>query len=278
MPGVVRWLAGMSNIFGRDFSGVVVRSSSPEFALGDRVYGNSASASLAEYTVAEAGAIAKLPASVSHTDAAALPVAALTSLQAMVEHGGFKPGHKVLIPGASGGTGSLGVQIAKCLGASVVAGVCSGANVKTVKALGADVVADYTAGHDAVAEALRASGPFDMTYDCVTSAEDPSYEPLSRKLLKKGGMHVAINGIDPDWMRLIFSTRCGLNLHRKDFRLFTAHTDGAQLKQLADWVVEGKLKPVLDSRVPFEEAAVLAAYAKLKSRRAKGKLVVDLVA
>jgi NADPH:quinone reductase-like Zn-dependent oxidoreductase len=278
MPGMVLWMTGMSSILGRDFSGVVVRSSSPDFAPGERVYGNSVSASLAEYAVAEASAIAKLPASVSHADAASLPVAALTSLQAFLEHGGFKPGHKVFIPGASGGTGSLGVQIAKCLGASVVAGVCSGANVESVKALGADVVADYTKGHDAVEEALRASGPFDMTYDCVTSPEDPSYEPLSRKLLKPGGMHVAINGVDGDWMRLIFSTRCGLNLHRTDFRLFTSHPDSAQLTQLAGWVVEGKLKPVLDSRVPFEEAAVLAAYDKLKSRRAKGKLVVDLVA
>jgi NADPH:quinone reductase-like Zn-dependent oxidoreductase len=283
MPGAVLWMTGMTSILGRDFSGVVVRSNSPKFAVGDRVFGNSTSASLAEYTVAEAVSIEKLPDSVSHVDAASLPVAALTSLQAMVEHGGLKAGHKILIPGASGGTGSLGVQIAKCLGASVVAGVCSGANAEMVKALGADVVADYALGMDGVEAALRSSGHFDldMTYDCVTSPEDPNYEPLSRKLLKPHGMHVAINGVDGDWMRLIFSTRCGLNLHRTDYRLFTARTDGGQtgeLAQLAGWVAEGKLKPLIDAKVAFTEADVLAAYAKLKGRRTKGKMVVELVA
>jgi len=277
MPAPVQWLSGLSSILGRDFSGVVVRSSVPAFAVGDRVYGNTLTASVAEYAVADACAITKLPDSVSHADAASLPVAGLTGVQAF-EHGKLKPGDKIFIPGASGGTGSLGVQIAKALGASVVAGVCSAANAQMVKDLGADVVADYKGGDEAMEAALKASGPYDMTYDCVTSPDDPSYEPLSRKLLKPGGMHVAINGVDPDWMRLIFSTRCGLNLHRKDFRLFVSHPDGGQLKQLADWVVDGKLKPLLDSRVPFTEAAVLGAYEKLESRRVKGKLVVDIIA
>ncbi len=278
MPTPVLWLTGMTNLLGRDFSGVVVRSSAPGFAVGDRVFGHTVTASLAEYALADSSAIAKLPAAVSHADAAALPVAGLTSLQAFAEHGRLQAGQKVLIVGASGGTGTLGVQIAKCLGAGLVAGVCSGANAELVRSLGADVIANYTMGDDAVERALRASGPFDMTYDCVTSPEDPSYEPLSRKLLKPGGMHVAINGVDGDWMRLIISTRCGINMHRKDFRLFTARGDGAQLAQLASWVADGRLKPPLDTRVPFEEAAVLEAYAKLKSRRVKGKLVCDIVA
>ena len=278
MPAPALWMTGMTNILGRDFSGVVVCTLSPDFAVGDRVYGNTLTASVAEYAVADASAITKLPAAASHADAASLPVAGLTGMQAFLEHGKLKAGDKVLIPGASGGTGSLGVQIAKCLGASVVAGVCSAANAELVKSLGADVVADYAKGEAAMEEALRASGPYDMTYDCVTSPDDPSYEPLSRKLLKPGGMHVAINGVDGDWMRLIFTTRCGISMHRKDFRLFVSQPDSAQLKQMIDWVVEGKLKPQLDSHVPFEEAAVLAAYDRLKGRRVKGKLVVDIVA
>jgi NADPH:quinone reductase-like Zn-dependent oxidoreductase len=278
MPAPILWLTGMTTILGRDFSGVVVRSSVPTFSPGDRVYGSCATAGLAEYTVADASACAKLPDTVSHSDAASLPCAALTSLQALAEHGGLKAGQKVFIPGASGGTGSLGVQIAKCLGASVVAGVCGAANIETVKALGADVVADYAQGDAAVEAALSPSGPYDMTYDCVTSPDDTNYEPLSRKLLKPGGMHVAINGVDGDWMRLIGSTRCGVNMHRSAFKLFVSRTDGAQLAQLMGWVVAGSLKPHLDARVPFEEAAVLAAYDKIKSRRTKGKLVVDIVA
>ena len=278
MPAPILWLTGMSSILSRDCSGVVVRSNAPGFAVGDRVFGNSVSASLAEYALADAAGLAKLPAAVSHADAAALPVAGLTALQGLKDHGALKAGDKVLIPGASGGTGSIGVQVAKCLGAGLVAGVCSGANADVVKRLGADVVADYKAGDEALEAALRPSAPFDVTYDCVTSAEDPSYEPLSRKLLKPGGMHVAINGVDGDWMRLIGTTRLGINMHRKDFRLFTSHPDGEQLAQLAAWVAEGKLKVLLEARVAFEEGAVLAAYDKLKARRTKGKLVVDVVA
>lgn len=277
MPAPILWLTGMSSILGRDFSGVVARTSSPEFAVGDRVFGNCLTAGVAEYTVADASAIAKLPDSASHAEAASLPVAVLTGLQAFVEHGKLKAGDKVLIPGASGGTGSLGVQLAKCLGASLVAGICSKANAELVKSLGADVVVDYAEGEEAMEKALQGTAPFDLTYDCVTSPEDTNYELLSRKLLKPGGMHVAINGADSDWMRLIFSTRCGLNLHRKDYRLFTSHPSGEQLTQVMGWIGEGKLKPLLDSRVPFEEAAVLDAYARLKGRRVKGKLVVDIV-
>ena len=278
MPAPVLWLTGMTSLLGRDFSGVVAASSSPEFAVGDRVYGNTQTASVAEYAVADASAIAKLPASASHAEAASLPVAALTAMQGFLEQGKLKAGDKVLIPGASGGTGTVGIQIAKCLGASVVAGICSAKNAELVTSLGADLVVDYALGDEAMEAALRASGPYDLTYDCVTSAEDPSYEPLSRKLLKPGGMHVAINGVDSDWMRLIFSTKCGLNFHRKDFRLFTSHPDSAQLQQVMAWVGEGKLKPLVDARVPFEEKAVLAAYDRIKGRRVKGKLVVDFVA
>jgi NADPH:quinone reductase-like Zn-dependent oxidoreductase len=276
MPASALWMTGMSNILSRDFAGVVVRSASPDWAPGDRVFGNSVTASLAQYALADASAIAKLQPAVSPADAASLPVAGLTAMQAFTQWGHLKPGDKVLVPGASGGTGTLGVQIAKCLGASLVAGVCSGANAEMVRGLGADVVADYTLGEAAVEAALRPSGPFDLTYDCVTSAEDASYEPLSRKLLKPGGMHVAINGVDADYMRLIFSSGC-CNLQRKDFRLFISQPSGAQLSQLAEWVAAGKLKVPLDARIPFEEAAVLAAYDRIKSRRVKGKLVVDVL-
>jgi NADPH:quinone reductase-like Zn-dependent oxidoreductase len=273
---VISWLLRGKGV-GLDFSGVVERCGADAggFAPGDRVYGNCQGA-LAQFAVADATAVAKLPASISHADAASLPTVALTGMQSLLEHG-FRAGDRVLIPGASGGTGASGVQLAKALGASHVTGVCSGANVELVRSLGADAVLDYTKGDKVLAEELASHAPYDICYDTVTSPEDTNYEPLSRKVLKRGGMHVAINGGAGDWTRALLSAATGLKLQRKDYALVLKHPDAAQLAQVAAWVTEGKLRPLLDARFPFTEEAVHAAFDKLKGRRTKGKLVVDIV-
>jgi NADPH:quinone reductase-like Zn-dependent oxidoreductase len=273
---IVGWLLRGKGV-GLDFSGVVERcgSDAGDLRAGDRVYGNCSGA-LAQYAVADASAVAKLPPSISHADAASLPTVALTGMQCLLEHG-FRPGDRVLIPGASGGTGAAGVQIAKALGASHVTGVCSGANAELVRSLGADAVLDYTKGEKVLAEELAAHAPFDIAYDTVTSPEDTNYEPLARKVLKRGGMHVAINGGGADWTRALLSAATGMNLQRRDYALVLKHPDAAQMAQVASWVTEGKLKPLVDTRFPFTEEAVHAAFDKLKGRRTKGKLVVDIV-
>src|SRR5438094_1865966 len=92
---------------------------------------------------AESGPVAMLPANISFEQAAAVPVAALTALQALRDHGHVQPGQKVLINGASGGVGTLAVQIARSFGAEVTA-VCSTRNVDIVRSIGADRVIDYT--------------------------------------------------------------------------------------------------------------------------------------
>ena len=113
-----------------------------EFQPGDEVFGTSGAA-WAEYAPAREVRLVRKPANVSFEEAAAVPIAALTALQALRDKGGVQPGQKVLINGASGGVGTFAVQIAKALGADVTA-VCSTRNVDQTRALGADRVVDYS--------------------------------------------------------------------------------------------------------------------------------------
>src|ERR1700738_1351062 len=133
-------------VLGTDFAGTVeaVGKSVTEFKPGDQVFGGKDRSTFAEYVALAAnGAVVAKPANVTFDQAAAVPVAAITALQALRDHGRLRQGQKVLINGASGGVGSFAVQIAKAFGAQVTA-VCSSGNVQTARALGADSVIDYT--------------------------------------------------------------------------------------------------------------------------------------
>ena len=129
---------------GADVAGVVeaVGKDVTEFKPGDEVFGTSGAA-WAEYAPAREVRLVRKPANVSFEEAAAVPIAAITALQALRDKGGVQPGQKVLINGASGGVGTFAVQIAKALGADVTA-VCSTGNVELARSLGADRVVDYT--------------------------------------------------------------------------------------------------------------------------------------
>lgn len=272
MPFFLRWtLRGKGVSF--DFSGIVdaVGDKVKGFSVGDRVFGFTGGGALAEYVVADPKEVVVLPTSVSFADAASLPGSGLTSLQAL-RRGGAGSDTKLLIFGASGGCGSLGVQFAKALGVGKVVGVCSAANAEAVKALGCDVVVPYDGGDQALEQGLAAAGPFDWAYDCVTSPEDRNYEPLSRKVLKPGGLHLALNGKASDFMRMF----CGLP-QRQDYLLYLMHRDPADLAEIIGWVDAGVVKPLLAQQCAFNEAGIADAIALISSRRAKGKVVVNVV-
>ena len=130
---------------GYDYAGIVesVGAKVTRFKPGDEVFG-AAGGALAEYVVVrEAGNIVPKPPQMTLEEAAAIPIAAITALQGLRDHGHIAAGQKVLINGASGGVGTYAVQIAKALGAEVT-GVCSTRNVELVRSLGADHVIDYT--------------------------------------------------------------------------------------------------------------------------------------
>src|SRR5215475_7636673 len=132
-------------VLGTDFAGTVasVGKSVTQFQPGDEVFG-AARGAFAEYLcVAGTSRLVRKPANVSFEQAAAVPVAAFTALQALRDHGRIQPGQKVLINGASGGVGTFGVQIARSFEAEVTA-VCSTRNVDMVRSIGAGTVIDYT--------------------------------------------------------------------------------------------------------------------------------------
>src|SRR4051794_27549957 len=148
IPYFVRFESGLRaptrNIPGIDVAGVVeaVGSEVTEFRPGDEVFGEK-SRSCAEYVAAPAATMARKPERLTFVEAAAIPVAGVTALQALRDKGRLEAGQHVLINGASGGIGTFAVQIAKSFGATVT-GVCSTPNVELVRSLGADHVIDYT--------------------------------------------------------------------------------------------------------------------------------------
>lgn len=258
---------------GCDVSGVVVQASAActRLKVGDEVFADyprnlmgKGDGSLAEYVVMpEIFACAK-PASLTHEQAAAIPLAALTSLQVLKRHGGLQAGGKVLVLAGSGGTGTFALQIAKILGAAQVATTSS--NEELCKSLGADQVINYRNGEDF--GELLAGQDFDIIYDCAGGQE--AWDK-GKKVLKAGGHYLTIAGPpikeeDHDGFKWKFCiTETGTPAGLED------------LQQLAEFAESGKLKPVLDPSSPYTLEKAIEAFAMQKSGRAKGKLVVKVV-
>ena len=149
LPYIMRPQAGLgkpkNSVLGRDIAGQVeaVGKDVTGFRPGDEVFGNPEGGGFAEYTTVSEGSLGLKPANLTFEQAAAVPLAAMTALQALRNAGQVQSEQKVLIIGASGGVGTFAVQIAKSFGADVT-GVCSTRNVEMVRSLGADHVIDYT--------------------------------------------------------------------------------------------------------------------------------------
>ena len=261
----------------QDFAGVVTASSSPAFAVGDAVFG-TARGCLAQRVTASC--VARLPAGLTFAQGASLATVALTGLQAL-RAGGLGPGGRCVVVGASGGCGSAGVQLARSIvgAAGVVVGVCSASSAPLVAGLGACTeVLSYDALAPAELEAALARlGPFDVAYDTVSSWERSDAAPggapwgaVLRRALAAGGTLVAINGTFSDWAWAL------LGWQARGYRLVMQKPNVADLGHTAT-LVEGKqLAVVIDSKFPFSEQGCADAYARQRSRRAKGKVVVEM--
>ncbi|EER02420.1 alcohol dehydrogenase, putative [Perkinsus marinus ATCC 50983] len=196
--------------------------------------------------------------------------------RALRRGGVTEAGKNVLVIGASGGTGSSGVQIAKALGAKVYA-VCSGKNVDFVKSLGADVVMDYTKEGFELPNDDCPAGTIDVVYDTVTSPEDVNYEPTARKTLKKGSMYMAINSPSRiDWLRFILSKSLPFNVQRSGYSMCLSDFNTKDLDYLAKLVAEKKLVIQFAEVLDFSEENCKKAYELQKSRRAKGKIILEM--
>ncbi len=268
---------------GCDVAGVVARvgSNVRSFTAGDEVYARLEKlrmGGLAEQVAANASVVARKPASLSFADAASIPLAALTAVQALREVAALTAGQRVLVHAGAGGVGTLAIQIAKRLGL-VVATTTSTKNVELVRSLGADEVIDYT--QQRLADHAR---DFDAVFDSLGADS----ELASLAVTKPGGTVVGVGGLPdtafardwlPGWARpavWLMTTRRRRAAARLGVRFayLFMRPDGAQLAELAGWVDAGELRPVIHKVFPFDQ--VRDAFAELEGGRARGKIVVTL--
>jgi NADPH:quinone reductase-like Zn-dependent oxidoreductase len=240
------------------------------FSPGDEVFGGlEERGTLAEYISVPAGAVVlEKPAGLTFEQAAAVPVAAFTALQALRDKGRVQPGQKVLVNGASGGVGTFAVQIAKALGAEVT-GVCSTANTGMVASIGADKVVDYTRE-----DFTRAGRRYDVLIDIAgnrTLAE-------TRRVLVPKGVLVVVGGPNTGrWIGPFGRTiRMLLQAPAVSQRTvsFLAHQNRDDLAVLRDLLDAGKLIPVIDRTYSLNEIAEAVRY--LETGHARGKVVVTV--
>ena len=252
---------------GVDFSGTIeaVGKNVKRFHPGDEVFG-ARNGALAEYVrVREDRNVLPKPANVSFEQAASVPVAAITALQALRDRGRLQPGQKVLINGASGGVGTFAVQLAKSFGAEVT-GVCSTRNVEMVRSLGADRVIDYTKE-----DFTQGDERYDLILDNV--GNHPLLE--ARRVLTPQGRFVIIGGPSGKWLGPMVGPLKALFLSpfvSQEFGMILGKLNPQDLGFLAGLMQAGKLTPVIDRTYPLSETAEAIRY--LETGRARGKVVI----
>jgi NADPH:quinone reductase-like Zn-dependent oxidoreductase len=235
---------------------------------GDAVFGVCKGA-FAEYTCASESKLVAKPERISFEQAAGVPIAALTALQGLRDHGRIQPGQKVLVNGAAGGVGTFAVQIAKAFGAEVT-GVCSTRNVDLVRSIGADHVIDYTR------EDLAGSGQrCDLLLDCVGIRASPA----SRRALAPKGTYVGIGGGGPDTtsFRLVFDLVAQMLLSwfaSQKLIGFTAKTRQEDLATLQELMTSGAVTPVVDRCYPLSDVSEAIRY--LEAGHARGKVIITV--
>jgi NADPH:quinone reductase-like Zn-dependent oxidoreductase len=254
--------------FGVDFSGTVetVGSDVTDFAPGDEVYGgvNGAFAEL----VAVKESIARKPSNMSFEEAAALPTAAITALQAVRDKGRLQAGQKVLVNGASGGVGPFAVQIAKDLGGEVTA-VCSTHNVEMVASLGADRVVDYRA------EDFTTLGDrFDVMVDVAGSRRwselDRILSPEATVVMVGAPTGGPVLGPLPHLAR----TRIAGVRGRRRIAFFIAQFNRPDFETLVEMAERGALRSVIDRTYSLDDIADALAYVGEGHARAKAVVSV----
>jgi alcohol dehydrogenase len=270
-------------ILGFDVAGVVaqVGAAVTRFSVGGRVFARLESArmgALAEFAVAHQSVVAAMPVALSFGEAASIPLAGLTALQGLRQVAGLSAGQRVLIHAGAGGVGTLAIQIAKLLGASVVT-TTSTKNVDLCRSLGADDVIDYTTQD----VAARARG-VDVVFD---SLGDES-EVRSLAIVKPGGVVVGIGGL-PDgpgarallpwfarpvvWLRTR-ARRQAEQAHGTHFKFWLMKPDGTMLAELAAWIDSRRLRPVVHATYALDDFR--EAFAELERGRARGKIVLKI--
>ncbi|KAL8939844.1 MAG: hypothetical protein Q9216_003131 [Gyalolechia sp. 2 TL-2023] len=280
IPGVARLAITKPATPGIDFAGSIIRpATGSSLEAGQLVFGVCGTTPLAggalrEFSISGIKSTVAIPDGVDPLDATTVGVAGLTAYQSIVPH--VKNGDRIFINGGSGGTGIFGIQFAKAVGCHVTTS-CSTANVDLCKSLGADEVVDYK--KDNVLEVLlrRAKDcKFDHAVDNVGSDEQLAWQ--CHQFLQPGAKMVLVGG-DPT-LKAVAST-----LKRKllpgflggvkgNVEGFWPEQNAEDFRQIGEWMKDGKVKAVIDTKFPFEQAP--EAFERLKTGRAKGKVVIDI--
>lgn len=269
---------------GHDLAGTVIRTGTnvTGFSSGDRVYARPRDfriGTFAERIAVDQADVALAPASINTIETASLPLVALTAWQALVEKGNVQPGQNVLIHAGAGGVGSIAIQLAKHLGATVATTV-SGKNADFVRELGADVVIDYRTQDFAT----ELSG-----YDFVLDPLGGENLAKSLRVLRPGGKAVGISGPPTP----AFAKAAGLNpvlrlaitaLSRKtraqakklgvSYEFLLMRASGDQLRQIAQLVDTGVIRPVVGATFGFDQT--VQALESLGASSIRGKAVIDV--
>jgi len=260
------WLKPKDSTTGRDIAGVVeaVGKDVTRFKPGDEVFG-CAYGSFAEYALSREGYLTLKPANRSFEAAAAVPVAALTALQAIRYAGGIGAGQHILIQGASGGVGMYAVQMAKSFGAEVTA-VCSTRNMKMAHSIGADHVIDYTK------EDFTKN---DTQYDVILAVNGYHSLWTYRRALKPQGVYVCAGGSLFQFLQVIlFGKWLSQKGGRKLGSMGVAKINPDDLAQLGELLKDGKIAPVIDRCYPLSET--VDAIRHVIDNHAQGKVVIQV--
>ncbi|HTQ80891.1 MAG TPA: NAD(P)-dependent alcohol dehydrogenase [Thermoanaerobaculia bacterium] len=257
-------------ILGFDAAGEVIEIG-PEvsqFEPGEAVYGyldNPLGGGYAEVAVARESSLAPLPPSLTFEEAAALPLAGLTALQALRDRGELAAGERLLVNGAAGGVGHLAVQIGAAIGARVT-GVASRRNQELVLAMGAERAIDY--------EEVDFTGE-EQVYDVVfDAAGNRTFEDCSSVLSPEGGIYVSTHGGPKLAIWALLSAASGLVGRHRRARLVLARPSGPDLAVLGRMVEAGKLRPAVGRVYTLEDLP--RAHAASESGHARGKIVVRI--
>jgi NADPH:quinone reductase-like Zn-dependent oxidoreductase len=272
LPYIMRPQSGLrrpkNSVLGRDIAGQVeaVGKDVTRFRPGDEVFGNPEGGGFAEYTSASEGSLGLKPPNLTFEQAAAVPLAALTALQGLRDHGNVQAGQKVLIVGASGGVGTFAVQIAKSFGADVT-GVCSTRNLEMVRSLGADHVIDYTQD-----DFTQSGRKYDVIFQLAGSRSPSDWR---RALTPKGTLVLSSGESSGRWIgpvdRIIKAAVLSPFVSQK-LGTFLMKPTRDDLQFLKELIEAGKVTPVIDRTYPLSDVPEAIRY--LEEGHARGKVVI----
>lgn len=271
-------------ILGHDVAGVITKvgENVKKFKVGDEVYArvrDQRIGTFAEFIAINEADAGLKPKNLSMEEAASIPLVALTAWQVLVEKAKIQKGQKVFIQAGSGGVGTIAIQLAKHLGATV-ATTASAKSFDFLEKLGADIVIDYK------------NSDFEnrlSNYDVVLNSQDKETLEKSLRILKSGGKLISISGpptpdfakeIKAPWFVKIILSLISSDIRKKakaknvDYSFLFMKADGEQLNEITKLIEAGIIEPVMDKVFPFDKTNEALSY--VESGRAKGKVVIKI--